>query len=423
MEWIILSLFLSAFFSGAEIAFVSSDKLKIEIARQKGTLTGRILAGFVERPGRFIGTMLVGNNIALVIFSMLMAGLLTADNFQIFALPEGTLMLIQTLITTIIVLIFGEFLPKVLFRINPDGILRFLAIPLKAMYFTLYAITMVFTSISRWIIQRILKKEYNVEKQEFGRIDLEHFIGNATTIVDELTSLEDELNTEIFGKALYLQDVKIRECMIPRTEIEALDISEGIESLREKFISTNLSRILIYEGDIDNVLGYTHHLSMFRDPKNIRSILFDIPVVPETTTAGNVLNLFKWKRRSIAKVVDEYGGTSGIVTMEDVIEEIFGEIHDEHDTDEFIEKRLTKDEFIFSARIEIDYVNEKYDLNLPKGDFETLGGLILAEFEDIPEKEEVLRIDRFEITILKRTDTHIETIRLKYLSPEAEDQV
>lgn len=400
---------LSALFSGIEIAFLSINKLKVEISKNQGKLSGNILSDFNQNPSRFIATMLVGNNIALVAFGSLMAQVLH------FPLNEGFLLIVQTLITTVVVLIFGEFFPKILFRVNSYGIMKALAIPIRYLfYYPLYPLTGTVVRISKFIIRAVQGKDYEEISQDFSIVDLEHFVKDITGGNNgESEEESDDINTEILEKAIYLRDVKVRECMIPRMEVEAIEVNSSVDDLRDRFLETKLSKLVVYEESMDNVLGYTHHFELLKSPKTIRETLFDITVVPESMKARDLLAILNSKRRSMAWVVDEYGGTAGIVTLEDIIEEIFGEIQDEHDVEDFVEKHLGEDEWVFSGRLEVDYLNEKYELDIPEGDYETLSGYIVSSYEDIPERGEELELDHFKVRILSGTDTRIETIRLK----------
>lgn len=414
--YLIIFLGLSALFSGIEIAFVSSNKLRIELNKESHSLSSRILAKFNDDPSKFITSLLIGNNIALILFSIFMAKQLTAD---IFKTTEDSFLLLfyQTIITTIVVLIFGEFFPKAIFRIAPHGFLKTFAIPLNYfIYLPLKPFAALFSGLSKFLIKKFQSDDFDEEKEVFTAIDLEFYIKE---IAAGQASFEDddEINTEIFEKALYLKDIKVRECMVPRTEIQAIDIDASIEDLKNKFIETKHSRILVYEETMDNILGYAHHIDVIKNPNSIRDIIFKLPVVPGTMSARNLMNIFTKQNKSIAYVVDEFGGTAGIVTLEDLLEEIFGEIQDEHDDDEFIEKQLSEKEFLFSGRLEIDYLNEKYDLELPEGDYETIAGFVISNHEDIPEEEETIYIDKFEITVISAEDNRIETIKLKISDP------
>lgn len=415
--YIFLTILASAFFSGYEIAFVSANKLKIELNKKQGSLSGRILAKFVKEPSHFIGTIMVANNISMICYSLLMSKLIEPNIRHLFNWNETehhySVLLIGTFISTIIILIFGEFIPKTLFRLNPNGVLNFFAVPFLFFYWLLSPIAILFATISKWILKFLLGLKFEEKKPVFERADLEHFIKQ--TQPQEI-SHDGEMNTNLFENALYLTHVKVRECMVPRKEIEYIDISDNIVELKNKFVQTKLSRLIVINDDTDNVLGYVHHQDLLKRPNSIKSILKNIPAVPESMQAVDLMNLLMKDRKSIAWVVDEFGGTAGIVTLEDVLEEIFGEIKDEHDAvEELVEKQLSEDEFIFSGRIEVDYINEKYGLNIPHGEYETLAGYIVAHQENIPEQDEKLNIDNFEIDILMVSETRIETVKIKVL--------
>ncbi len=409
---IIIALLFSAFFSGMEIAFVSANKLRIELMQKKGAWPGRLLAYFVQKPAHFIGTSLVGNNIALVVYGIVMAKVLKAPLLQLLPPSLHTqlpLIFSQTLISTLIVLVTGEYLPKVLFRMNPRLILSVFIIPFRLTYYLLYPIVV----FSVWLSNTILKIAGRVPQENsslFGKMDLEYIFRES-----DKTTLKQEANIDpkIFQKALYLRDVKVRECMVPRTEVEGVDVNDDIKNLKKSFIKTKFSKIIIYNKSIDNVIGYVHHYAMLQQPQNIHSIVMSIPLVPETMTAIELLDLLTKEQKTIAWVVDEFGGTAGIVTLEDVIEEIFGEIEDEFDEEQLIERSINENTYIFSARLEIDYVNERYQLNLPTGDYETIAGFIINEYESIPKEHERIRIDNFDITILKSKQNKIDTVKLK----------
>jgi putative hemolysin len=414
-------LILSAIFSGTEIAFVSSNKLRIELNKETGSLAARILAEFNDRAPNFITSLLIANNIALVIFSIYMAQLISADLLR---LEDGSpsLMLVQTLITTVVVLIFGEFFPKAIFRIAPFSFLLALAIPIKYLvYLPLKPFANMFSYLAHAIIRKLFPQNGQEETDEsFSSADLEFYIKEIAA-TQASKNEEDDINSEMFERALYLREVKVRECMVPRTEIQAVEIDEPIEVLKAKFIETKHSRLLIFDDSIDNIRGYVHHIDLIKKPATIREVLYPIPVIPETMNVRTLLNNFIKENKSIAYVVDEYGGTAGIVTLEDLIEEVFGEIEDEHDDDEFIEKKNADDEYVFSGRLEIDYLNEKYKLNIPEGEYETIAGYVIVNHEDIPEENETIRIDNFEITIVSAEDNRLETLRIKVLSDSDED--
>lgn len=413
---IIFSLLFSAFFSGIEIAFVSCNKLKVELSKQQGVLSGKILSKFMERPSQFIGTTLIGNNISLILLGIMMTKYLSpmiAEWLGAYNTAFG-IMIIQTIITTIVVLVVGEFLPKALFRINPDLILRISSVPLLVIYYILYPIVRMVTSISVYTLQLLLRVKYEESKPVYTKVDLEDFVNRFV----RNDSDEEEVNTNIFEKALYLTKIKVRECLVPRTEIRALPIDASIDELKKAFIESKHSKILIYEDSIDEIKGYVHHFDLLKKPANINDILFPIKVVPESMPARELLNYFIKEQKSIAWVVDEFGGTSGIVTLEDVLEEIFGEIKDEHDSEDFIENQISDNEYIFSGRIEVDYLNEKYKLDIPDGEYETLAGYIFNSHESIPEIGELINIDHFQVSIINASDTRIETVKLSIIENE-----
>jgi len=407
---ILLCLLFSAFFSGMEIAFISADKLYVELLSQKGTISGRILSFFKMHKGRFISTTLVGNNLALVIYGIFMA--LMLEPWLIRVLPaylnEGIFILIfQTLISTIIVLITAEFIPKSLFLLNPDFLLALLAVPMFIIYVILYPIVSLVQGI-----MFLLKVDETPTAPVYGLTDLSNYINKTATPTKEE---ETEIDAKIFNNAIEFKQVKVRECMIPRTEIIAVDVDDSIDSLKEAFVSSGHSKIVVYKENIDDVIGYCHSLELFKKPENIKKILTKIPIVPETMPANEILIQFINERKSLALVVDEFGGTSGIVSMEDVIEEIFGEIRDEHDDESLLEEELNDNSYILSARHEIDYLNEKYNWQIPEGDYDTLGGWILSENENIPEINEQIQIDQFLIQIISKEENRIDKVQLSIL--------
>ena len=414
--WLIITtLLFSAFFSGMEIAFISSNKLKIEVDKSKGMFSARILSDFTKTPSKFIGALLLGNNIALVIYGIAMAKLLEPVIINILPLhlsTEFVILIIQTIISTLIILFIAEFIPKALFRIYPNKILNFFAIPVKLFYLIFYPVIYVFIGFSEFVLKKLFRIKFTYKKHNFSPIDLDEYVKEFIPADDS----ESELNQEIqmFQNAIDFRNVKLRECMIPRTEIISLNENESIDVLKQNFIDTGHSKILIYKESIDDIIGYTHSYDMFKNPSSIKSILKSVIIVPETMLANKVLSMMIQQHKSIAVVVDEFGGTSGMITMEDIIEEIFGEIEDEYDVEELIEKQIKNNEYIFSVRLEIDYLNEKYKLNLPESDdYETLAGLILHHHENIPENGEQIIIEHFIFNILLASQTRIEQIHLK----------
>lgn len=413
---LITSLVCSAMFSGVEIAFVSANKLQIELASKKGAFSGAILSKFVGQPSRFIGTTLVGNTIALVAYGIFMASLL--DPVLIAYLPEifnneATILVLQTIISTIIVLITAEFTPKSFFLINPNWLLSIFALPMLLFYYLLFPIVFTVVSLSRLIITHVFRLEYNEDKPVFGLTDLNNYI--QTTLLNSNPENKVELNHNLFNNALEFKTIRVRECMIPRTEIAAVDVADDIETLRNTFSNSGHSKIVIYKDSIDEVIGYCHSMEMFKKPKNVANILSPIIIVPEAMLANELLIQFITERKSIALVVDEFGGTSGIVSMEDIIEEIFGEIQDEHDDEDWVEQQIDANTYKISARHEIDYLNEKYNWDIPAGDYDTLGGYILSITENIPSINDIVEAPPFIFTILSMEDTRIDNVKLTIL--------
>ena len=412
---IILTLLLSAFFSGMEIAFFTSNKLKIEIDRGKGLLPARILHNFVKHPSRFIGVLLLGNNIALVIFGIAAAGILgpwLAGHFPSLAGREYMMLLLQTLIATVFILFFAEFLPKVLFRINANKILNALAIPLWVIYIIFYPLVYLFIGLSELILQYIFRMDMKEKEYVFSVVDLDDFLKRFIPAEPETSEVKQEI--QMFQNAIEFRNVKLRECMVPRTEIVAVEERDPIEGVMHKFVDNGYSKILVYRDTIDNIVGYVHSFDLFKAPVQISDVIKPIQIVPETMLASHVMTQFIQQHKSVAVVVDEFGGTSGMVTMEDIIEEIFGEIEDEFDEDELVEEKLNDFEYIFSARLEIDYLNDEYDLRLPESeDYETLAGLIIQYHASIPMINQRIVVPPFEFTIMSMDEARIEKVRLR----------
>ena len=408
---IILSLLFSAFFSGMEIAFIASNKLHIELMKKRGELNARILSYFLEKPSRFIATMLVGNNIALVVYGIEMAQILEPHIEQHLTSNDSLVLLVQTIISTLIVLVTAEFIPKVLFSINANRFVRLFVIPAALSYFGLYFFVSLVASLSNFLLKKVMRVELLDQKRVFGRVDLQQYLEEHANTAKEKNQLETEI--QIFQNALDFSKVKARECMVPRNEIIAMEVGENINKLTKTFVETGFSKILIFKDNIDQIIGYTHSYELFKQPKNIKSILLPVALVPETMTANDILNLFIKERKSIALVIDEFGGTSGLLTIEDIIEEIFGEIHDEHDLLEHKEVQVSENQFIFSGRHEIDYLNDKYNLNLPESDdYETLSGYIVNHCESIPKLNEQIKVEPFIFEILEVEQTRVETVKL-----------
>jgi CBS domain containing-hemolysin-like protein len=410
---IILAMVFSAFFSGVEMAFVSSNKLYFELKAKQNILSAKIIANFNQSPSQFIGTMLIGNTLSLVAYGIFMEEFL--HHLILANLPlitnEIIARLIASIIATIIILTTSEFTPKSIFLINPDAILEFLAIPIWIINTLMFPLVWLTVGLSKWFITRVLRLNYSEEKPAFGLTDLNHYLQNLNRKVS--TEEENEVDTKIFHNALEFKQVKVRDCMIPRTEITAIEIEEGIEGLKKVFIESGHSKVLVYKETLEEVVGYCHSLALFKKPKDIPSILTSIPIVPEAMPANDLMLKFSKERKSLAIVVDEFGSTSGLVSMEDVMEQIFGEIQDEFDdTEDWIEKRLDEHTFVLSGRHEIDYLNEKYNWNLPEGDYETLGGMLIHLYEDIPAVNEVITLSAFQFQIMTVTDARIDTIKV-----------
>ena len=409
---ILISIIFSAFFSGMEIAFISSNKLRIEVDRKKGVLGSKIISFFTDNTKQYIATMLVGNNIALVIYGIIMA-ILLEPLIATFTQSEGLILAIQTIISTLIILVTAEFLPKTLFRINPNIALRVFVFPLIFFYILLYPITKLTMALSNSLLKlfRGFSANESNGSNVFGRVDLNHLVSEIQHI--EMDMLNDEHEIKIFQNALDFSNVKLRDCMIPRTEIVALENNCSVEDLKQKFIETGLSKILIYKESTDNVIGYINTRALFKSPEDIHPLINTMPIVPETMPAKKLLQSLIKQQKSIALVVDEFGGTSGIVTIEDILEEIFGEIEDEHDTSALTEEQISEYEFMFSGRLEIDYLNDKYHFDIPeKDEYETLAGFILYHYENIPNINDRIEIESFIIKILDVSETRIELLQL-----------
>lgn len=411
---IFLAIILSAFFSGMEIAFVASNRLRIELDRKQGVFGSKIIKFFTDNPGQYIATMLIGNNFSLVIYGLVFSKILGALLTPILR-SDVLVLIINTLFSTTIILLVAEFLPKTFFIISPNFFLKFLSIPTLFFFFLFYPISKFTLAASNLFIKVFFKVNPGEKKQEnivFTKVDLDHFVNLSNQRKEDTES--DHHDIRIFQNALDFSNVKLRECMVPRTEIEAVESGSSVARLKEKFIETRLSRILIYQDSIDNIIGYFELKDIFRNPSEIRSMIRKLDIVPETMPANKLLKLFVEDRKNIALVVDEFGGTSGMVTIEDVVEEIVGDIEDEHDTTDLIEKRTGNNEYILSGRFEIDYLNEKYRLNLPEeDDYETLAGMILYYHGSIPRNNDIIRIKNLVFKVLKASTTRLELVNLK----------
>lgn len=412
--YLLITMAFSAFFSGMEIAFVSVDKLRFEMDR-KGGVSSRILSLFFRNPNDFISTMLVGNNIALVIYGILMAQIIGDNLLAGWITNHFVMVLVQTVISTLIILVTGEFLPKTLFKINPNLALNVCAVPLFICYVVLYPISKFSSGVS-YLFLRLFGMKVNKEAsaKAFGKVDLDYFVQSS---IDNAES-EETLDTEvkIFQNALDFSAVKIRDCIVPRTEVVAVALDTSLEELKGRFVESGISKIIVYDGNIDNVVGYIHSSEMFRSPKDWRNHVKEVLIVPETMAAHKLMKLFMQQKKTIAVVVDEFGGTSGIVSLEDLVEEIFGDIEDEHDNTSYICKQIGEHEYVLSARLEIEKVNETFNLELPESDdYLTVGGLILNQYQSFPKLHELVSVGKYQFKIIKVTATKIELVRLKVM--------
>lgn len=413
---ILITILFSAFFSGMEIAFVSANKMSLELDKKQNTLAAGLMNIYTSNPEKYITTMLVGNNISLVIYGLAIANLLK-PTIIMYVNSDVLILLIQTIISTFIILFTAEFLPKTLFRLNPNGALKYLALPVFLFYIVLWPISSFSIFLSRGIIKNLFRKKIDNSSNGnfFTKVDLNHYI-NQPEIQPTDEEKEDENEVRLFKNALDFSKVKIRDCMIPRTEIDAFDINSDIELLREKFTNTGHSKILIFREIQDNIIGYIHTSQLFSNPSSIKSILNNIIIVPETMSASKLLGTFTQKHRSIALVVDEFGGTSGLVTTEDILEEIFGEIEDEHDTDDLVFKKVNENEWIISGRSEISFLNDEHNMSLPEEEeFDTLAGYILNIHENIPKTNTIIKSEIYEFRILKASNTKIELVQVKLI--------
>ncbi|WP_298285931.1 hemolysin family protein [uncultured Lutibacter sp.] len=410
---IFISILLSAFFSGMEIAYVSANKFQVELQKKREGYIAKILTKLTSKSSKFITTMLVGNNIALVIYSFFM-GKLIVSLLPLNTLNEFAILLIQTVISTLIILITAEFLPKAIFRIYANETLWFFAPLAYVFYILFHFISDFITLISDFVLKMFFNTSKDIQQTEFSKEELGDYITKQLENAKDTEEVDSEI--QIFQNALEFDNLKAREIMIPRTEIVAVNINESLSNLRKLFIETGYSKILVYKGSLDDVLGYVHAFELFKKPKTIKSILLPVEFVPESMLINNVLNSLIKKKRSISVVLDEFGGTSGIITVEDIVEELFGEIIDEHDTVELLESTLNSREYEFSARLEVDYLNETYNLNLEENEaYETLGGFIVYHNEDIPKQDEIIEINNLHFKMLKVDSSKIMEVYLKVL--------
>jgi CBS domain containing-hemolysin-like protein len=405
-----------AFFAGIEVAFVRANRLAIELKKKQGLNSGIVLSNFMDHPALFIGTTIAGYNIALVIFGLMIGEtFLPLWNWMTTKIHiqggyvNAIRLFAETLVASLFIIIFGEFLPKAFFSAKSDSLLSFFARLMELLTRFFYPIAGFFSAISTWILKYVFNVRIDDRKAIFSGTDVEHFLEQTGD------SEEDTKDLSLIKAAMALPNVRVRECLVPRKEIEGIDMNLTMEEVRKKFVETHLSKLVVYNGNLDHVTGYIHQLDLFKSPPFIKSILHPIPAVPESMSATDLINKFSRERKSIAWVVDEFGGTAGIVTMEDLLEEIFGEIRDEYDTEEFEERKLSNDEFIFSGRLELDYINRKYNLDLPENESETLSGYIINQHETIPHLKDRIILGDYEFEILNVSDTRIEEVRVKVL--------
>jgi putative hemolysin len=404
---IVASVILIGFFSGYEIGFVSANRLSLELKKKQGSRSGKIIAGFLEAPTQFIGTCLIGLNISLVVFGILFEELLHTHIWSRFGLGEGAILVGNTIVSTFVILFIGELVPKAMFKARAASLINTFA-PLAQFFHVLFKpLTVLLVNTAQWVLSNLFQVKMVYKKEAFTKVDLAHFVQQTNAHQEQ-----QELNTDLFENALSLPDIKVRKCLVPRTEIVGVEIQTPLEEVKALFIETKLSKLIVYNDTLDNIVGYIHQLDLFKKPKDIKAIIHPILLVTESMNAADLINLFSKKRKSIAWVVDEFGGTAGIVTMEDVLEEIFGEINDEYDEQEFLEKKLSANEYIFSGRLELDYLYEKYGIDFAVDNAETLSGYLIHKHEAIPKVREVIHLSHFDAEILLVSDTRIEKVKL-----------
>jgi magnesium and cobalt exporter, CNNM family len=409
--WFLLTLLLMGFFAGIEMAFYSANRLGIELRKKQGLSSGQILSNFIDHPVYFLGTTLIGFNLCLVFFGLQISNVMKPLWDILNVKADSIRILVEIGISTFVVLIFAEFIPRAIFRARANNYLIRMAYVIDIFYEMFYPIASAFISMSKWLMKYLFNVRLDEKKDAFGRSDLEHLFHQTRESEED----KQPLNAELFENALELPKVKIRQCLVPRKEIVGIEINSSMENLKKLFIETKLTRLIVYEHNIDHILGYVHQLDLFKKTPSIKAALMPIPAVPESMSATDLISKFSRERKSIAWVVDEFGGTAGIVTMEDVLEEIFGEIQDEYDVEEFVEKQLAENEYIFSGRLELDYLNEKYSFELPEDETETLSGFIISYHETIPRQKERIIIADFEFEIMSVSDTRIEMVKMKKL--------
>jgi putative hemolysin len=404
---IVASVILIGFFSGYEIGFVSANRLSLELKKKQGSRSGKIIAGFLEAPTQFIGTCLIGLNISLVVFGILFEELLHTHIWSRFGLGDGAILVGNTLVSTFVILFIGELVPKAMFKARAASLINTFAPVAQFFHILFKPLTVVLVNTAQWVLSNLLQVKMVYKKEAFTKVDLAHFVQQTNPHQEQ-----QELNTDLFENALSLPDIKVRKCLVPRTEIIGVDMLTPISELKDLFIETKLSKLIVYNDTLDNIVGYVHQLDLFKKPTEIKAILHPVLLVTESMNAADLINLFSKKRKSIAWVVDEFGGTAGIVTMEDVLEEIFGEINDEYDEQEFLEKKLSANEYIFSGRLELDYLYEKYGIDFAADSAETLSGYLIHKHETIPKVREVIHLSHFDAEILLVSDTRIEKVKL-----------
>lgn len=405
----ILTLLIMGFFAGIEMAFFSANRLSLEIKKKQGDSSMEILSGFLVSPARFLGTTLLGFNIFLVFLSLQISTVMEPI-WKYFRIGSDTVhILVEIVLATFIVLLFAEFIPRAIFRAKSNWLLQRLAQVTNVFYQMFFPIAAALIDLSEWILKYVFNIRLDKNKEALKRSDLKHLFQQHSD--DE----RQERNTQLMENAQELPKVKIRQCLVPRKEIVGIESRSSMEQLKKKFVDTKLSKLVVYENNIDHIIGYVHQLDLFKKPAGIEEVLLPIPAVPESMSATDLINKFTKERKSIAWVVDEFGGTAGIITMEDVLEELFGEIQDEYDTEEFVEKQLAENEYIFSGRLELDYLEEKYGFDFGQEEAETLSGYIINYHETIPRQKERIIIDDYEFDVMHVTDTRIETVKMKKL--------
>lgn len=409
--WFVITILLMGFFAGIEMAFYSANRMSIELKKKQGRASGQILDQFMDHPVYFLGTTLIGFNVFLVFFGLQISKVMEPLWIRLDVGSDSVRIIIEILLSTFLVLVFAEFIPRAIFRARANVLLSRLAQLIDIFYQMFYPIAAACIALANWLLKYVFNVRIDEKKEVFGKTDLEHLFRQAKEAEDE----KRPLNTELFENALELPKIRIRQSLVPRKEIIGIDIKESVDALRKLLIETKLSRIVVFEDNIDHIIGYVHQLDMFKRPSTIQSVLLPIPAVPESMSATDLINKFTRERKSIAWVVDEFGGTAGIITMEDVLEEIFGEILDEYDVEEFVEKQIAEHEYIFSGRLELDYINEKYGFDFPVDETETLSGFIINYHETIPKQKERIIIADYEFDIMNVSDTRIEMVKVKKL--------